>query len=241
MVWHSCCRDDLGHFPSAAIPLHHGVKDVPAVEAAPAHHPQTVGALQEVNEVILRHTTLTTCAGHTALLLCLFKTEEYPGARELVRPKRSNTKEGGERLPALFTPVRRPPSPIYFWRRAGARARSGLKFEGPATWNLGPQTLAPHSASLRERAPVAPQVRTIEVRTYQNNFPLACYMVGEPWTVDGGSSVEFMVNTQGGACTQARMMYGTRCCRGNRWPIGSEPQKEADGTRDLELVPLDTN
>ena len=73
MVWHSCCRDNLGHFPSEAIPLHHGIKDVPAVEAAPAHHPQTVGALQEVNAVIFRHTTLTTCAGHTALLLCLFR------------------------------------------------------------------------------------------------------------------------------------------------------------------------
>ena len=32
----------------------------------PARHPHTVGALHEIDEMIFRHTTLTTCAGHDA-------------------------------------------------------------------------------------------------------------------------------------------------------------------------------
>ncbi len=72
MAWHSCGRDDCGPSLPEAISLHHWVKDVSAVEAAPARHPQTFCALQEINEVISCHTTLTTCTGHDALLLCPF-------------------------------------------------------------------------------------------------------------------------------------------------------------------------
>ena len=80
MAWHLCSRDGCGHSLPAAILLHHGVKDVSAVEAAPARHPHTFCAFHEIEEVIFRHTTLTTCTGHDALLVCLSSHHKSKGS-----------------------------------------------------------------------------------------------------------------------------------------------------------------
>ena len=60
---------------SEAIPFHHKVKDISAVETAPARHPQTFSTLQEIDEVIFFHAPLTTCTGHDALLVCISSHE----------------------------------------------------------------------------------------------------------------------------------------------------------------------
>src|SRR5713101_27409 len=70
----------LGHSLSEAIPLHHGVEDISAVEAAPARYPHTFCTLHEIEEVIFRHTTLTTCTGHDALLVCLSSHHKSKGS-----------------------------------------------------------------------------------------------------------------------------------------------------------------
>jgi len=139
MAWHSCAWDDCGHSLSEAIPLHHGVEDISAVEAAPARYPHTFCTLHEIEEVIFRHTTLTTCTGHDALLVCLSSHHKSKGSPlSRLDPKEVPQMKGDVTQPAFI--------------HDGSPSRRS------------------RSAILWECSPVAPHVRTIEVRACQNNF-----------------------------------------------------------------------
>jgi hypothetical protein len=48
------------------VSFHHGVADVPAINATPAFRPPFSTAFLEIQEVVSRHTALTTSAGHEA-------------------------------------------------------------------------------------------------------------------------------------------------------------------------------
>ena len=139
MVWHLCGRDGCSRSLPAAILLHHAVKDVSAVEAAPARHPHTFCAFHEIEKVIFCHTTLTTCTGHDALLVCLTSHHKSKGSPlSRLDPKEVPQMKGDVTQPAFI--------------------------------HDGPLSRRSCSAILWECFPVAPHVRTIEVRACQNSF-----------------------------------------------------------------------
>jgi len=108
MVCHLCDRDGCGHSLPAVILLDHGVKDISAVEATPARQPHTFWALHEIEEVIFRHTTLTACTGHDALLVCLSSHKSNGLPLSQLDPKEVPQMKGDVKQPALFMTVRGP-------------------------------------------------------------------------------------------------------------------------------------